>query len=535
MEQKVSDPFEVRCNTCGAPAEFDIVQQVYHCRYCGSDVNAKNAHAKAYDWQEIRRKELASDQEKVEKEIHVCKNCGARVIIPSGEAGGVCEFCGGNLVRGAFTENENMPDVIIPFFLTEAEAKARLKEWADKNKDTKEGRWVSSNINRLKGYYLPYQIVKGPIRCVVSRDQAYSEQKYNCGSFVQRLAVNTSKQLDNLVLDGAEPFDWQGLKPFEFGYITGQNVKLPDISGNEAANRVLREIEEDYRPTVERVMETSGIQLHAQSDSLLSLPALLPVYLFVQGKKMAVVNGQTGRVAVSAGRVKKTYPWVIEPAIMTILAAVMMHLLFWDWELTGMGTIVFGLIFFVGFSNGRGAKIKNMILKGENSRAEREGIRLVMNTDKDLEEKEIEEPVFFETVGGVLRPVKITFSSMARIVVALCSIVVFIGLPDIIAAVCVLLGVEELRNIEWLGSAAWMVLTVPISFILWMSVFRIRLYDHPIVKLIEPDGKLRSVAVDGMKGENAFTPVLEMLGMMPWWALLIIAIILLGSTLAMFP
>lgn len=40
------------------------------------------------------------------------------------------------------------------------------------------------------------------------------------------MAVNTSNQLDNMVLDHAEPFDWKGTVPFEFGYIAGQRVKL---------------------------------------------------------------------------------------------------------------------------------------------------------------------------------------------------------------------------------------------------------------------------------------------------------------------
>lgn len=45
-----------------------------------------------------------------------------------------------------------------------------------KNKRTKEAGWVEKNIKSLKGYYLPYQIVKGPVRCTVFREQAFSDK-----------------------------------------------------------------------------------------------------------------------------------------------------------------------------------------------------------------------------------------------------------------------------------------------------------------------------------------------------------------------
>ena len=99
-----------------------------------------------------------------------------------------------------------MPDLIIPFFITKDEAKQRLKTWADEHRRTPEGKAVLSNMNHFCGYYLPYQIVKGPVNARVSRDGTF--RGYECGGYLEGTAVGTSKQLDNLVLNDMEPFDW---------------------------------------------------------------------------------------------------------------------------------------------------------------------------------------------------------------------------------------------------------------------------------------------------------------------------------------
>lgn len=41
MTEESKNPLEIRCSACGAPAEFDIIHQIYQCRYCGQKVDAK--------------------------------------------------------------------------------------------------------------------------------------------------------------------------------------------------------------------------------------------------------------------------------------------------------------------------------------------------------------------------------------------------------------------------------------------------------------------------------------------------------------
>ena len=66
-------------------------------------------------------------------------------------------------------------------------------------------------------------------------------------------------------------------------------------------------------------MQTTGVRVDVRTEDLSSLSALLPFYYLKEGDLLAVVNGQTGRVAVSGGRKKVSFPWVIEPLLYSII------------------------------------------------------------------------------------------------------------------------------------------------------------------------------------------------------------------------
>ena len=121
-----NQPWAVYCTSCGAPASFDIVHQDYHCHYCGARTDIKEPVKLLGQWRDAHRKSFFEEENAAEG-LHVCSNCGAEVIIPAGEAVGNCEFCGGQFVRRDFAKSDELPEVIIPFVLTEGEKKSQGK------------------------------------------------------------------------------------------------------------------------------------------------------------------------------------------------------------------------------------------------------------------------------------------------------------------------------------------------------------------------------------------------------------------------
>ena len=101
MSETKNNPLAVYCSYCGAPAEYDIVHQEYHCGYCGGTTDIHEPVQRLGEWRDARKKEVLKDKSVAEEKC-VCQNCGAEVVIPEGEAMGNCEFCGGKFARRAF-------------------------------------------------------------------------------------------------------------------------------------------------------------------------------------------------------------------------------------------------------------------------------------------------------------------------------------------------------------------------------------------------------------------------------------------------
>ncbi|MBP5212325.1 MAG: hypothetical protein J6Z30_05655, partial [Pyramidobacter sp.] len=306
-----ASPLGLTCKNCGSPVEFDIVRQSYRCPACGSQRAVEEFPAEVRSWTAQNRARRAAQTAAYPRVELSCPKCAARIVMEEAEAAAKCPFCGTSLIRREFVEQADFPELIIPFRITPDEAKARLRDWAAKNSRKKEAKDVMWALDRLEGFYLPYHLVKGPVRARVTRDS--SDRAFDCGGCMNGLAVNVSSQMDNAVLDAAEPFDWEGLRGFDYGLVAGQKIKLADLDSARTAQRAAGEVEEIFRPAVMRAMQTTGVKVDVSLPDAVSVPALLPMYVLRRGNVTAAVNGQTGRVAVSRAKVKRTYPWVIEP------------------------------------------------------------------------------------------------------------------------------------------------------------------------------------------------------------------------------
>lgn len=523
MSETKNNPLAVYCSYCGAPAEYDIVHQEYHCGYCGGTTDIHEPVQRLGEWRDARKKEVLKDKSVAEEKC-VCQNCGAEVVIPEGEAMGNCEFCGGKFARRAFAASE-LPEVIIPFVLTEDEARARLQEWAQKNQKQEEAKAVLAAIKNLRGYYLPYELIRGPVSAEAERMETFSDYKYHVGGFLNGLAVNTSKQLDNLVLDAMEPFEWTAARTFEFAFIAGQRVKLSDIDAKQTEARVLEEVREGFRPDVEKQLQTTGVTMRMHAGDILRLPALLPAYVLKIGPVLAVVNGQTGRVAVSKAKAEKVLSWLIEPTLMTILVVALMWLWQPNLELAGMTAMVFGAIFFTAFSDGRGEEFRRIVFKTEKSRAERVQSKLSVTQGKDAIEDTTTRAVFMEPVNGEMVPVKMSFYTPFRVIMTLLGAIVFNGLPAICAWMLDFDGVAQYQY-----NGVWMVFTVPVTIILWIAVGRIRIYNYPVFRMILPDGKTKPVKSDNARSTSIWGLIKDLKEIAGWGPFLAVG----GFLLLMF-
>ena len=481
------NPLRVYCKNCGAPAGFDIVRQTYACASCGALTGIQETKEAVFRWRTLQKQSHAVNPAGLTLEEYSCPACGAQIVFERGEASETCDFCGSKLIRKELTEAERMPELIIPFFITPEEARKRMLGWAHEHEDTPEGRSIVSSMGRFQGYYLPYYLIRGPVYGMVTRDG--NNRTYRCAGYLEGTVVNLSQQMDNLTLDGITPFDWSTVHPFEYGYIAGHHVKFSDISDTETDSRIREKTAEDFLSEVEKVMQSSGVCVQVETGNISVASALLPVYFIKSGKLTVVMNGQTGRIAVSQNRTKKSNPWVIEPLVYTLLATGLLSIPYhFELEPLFLFAFVFAAIFFSIMGEGRHSLIRRITIRSEAAKAKREKGELKIEEGNDILRNPYDNtPVFYEkNRRGEDVPVRIRFYSPVRILSIIINVVATVLLPLIIAAAVRLIDISGTSQkfsdgFRPMYGAAWYVFAGLIAIIYFAKGVRKDVYEHPIL------------------------------------------------------
>ncbi|MBE5908640.1 MAG: hypothetical protein E7278_07385 [Lachnospiraceae bacterium] len=480
-EKKIGKLYDIHCPSCGVPAYYDIRTRMYNCSYCGNRVGIDRAKSEHKGFREISKKKMRESIKKFTLQKASCTGCGAQVVFETGEAVANCAFCGRSLVRKAFVNPDIIPELIVPFAITPTEAQDILADWCNKNKWKKEARAIREKIQDLKGFYLPYELVRGPVSCSVFRIEGGSV--YDCGGFIDEVFVNCSKKLDNQLLDAMEPYDLDELHEFDFSYIAGHQVKTVDISEDELIRRIDVEVGEDYKPVIQKTLETKAVGVNVSCKNVLRMPVLLPVYYLAFDGYMAAVNGQTGRVSVRACKESKylILPWWIKAIFATIAgtAGVALGMFLFGAErdlilgASGCLALVLVFVFFAAYSQ---------------QREETYGLetyRKVFHSKTELK-KPVTKPVFFMNIAGKIQEVEIRFTSVLRVIRALAITFGVVFLPVILALI---INGFNFSILNLGGSAVWFCIAVPLAPVFLIKYGRMDIYDNPWIYMIGENGQ----------------------------------------------
>ena len=497
MEQKnKSKLYDIHCHSCGGPAKYEIKSHYYKCQYCGSKVGISEAIQAHQGFRSIQKQKMHESLSKFELQKAVCTGCGAEVIFDKGDAIAHCAFCGRELVREEFVKLKNIPELIIPFSITKDEAKTLLLEWCSKNHLKDEAKALKVQAENITGCYLPYELVKGPVYCYAERIDGGNI--YNCEGFVDEVFVNCSKNLDNLLLDGMEPYNLEELIEFDFAYVAGHQVKTSDITGDELKSRINDEVTESYKPVVQKTFEAKAVDIGIASGDLVRMPVLLPVYYISFGNYMAAVNGQTGKVSVRAIKESHYYilPWWFKAIGSTVMmtALITLGMKFFGAEkglITEVALIFGGFFLIVMLTAYADTKQKwfrvqsrRRIFTSKGGPYIRQGKKLVQS-EKELKRPETK-PMFFMKINGREEHVALKFTTFFRLIRMFAIAIAVIFLPVIFALI---INGFKFKQINLGGSAVWFCLAVPLTPVFVVKYGRMGLYDNPWIYIIDENGK----------------------------------------------
>lgn len=336
------------CKNCGAELYFDPKRGTMHCDYCGSDFDPaeydfKPGEAEAEDStipqaaadEEVQSAGVGEQQTAAAGEgaqatddsmsledlvVYKCPNCGAEVITSQKTVATTCVYCNRAITLTGNVKGEFRPDYVLPFEKDRSEVERAYRNLCSKSILTPRLFTKEAAIKKIKGMYIPYWLfsfegqaaldIRGKnIRVFrtgdteITETSNYAIREAGRGSFT-RIPADALKEMDNLMMDSIEPFDFSKLKPFNPAYLTGFYTQRWDDTASENEPRAKSRAKKALSEEVARragtyttsFIEQENYQWKEQKAESVMLPVWM-MYTEYRGKNYIFgMNGQTGKM-----------------------------------------------------------------------------------------------------------------------------------------------------------------------------------------------------------------------------------------------
>lgn len=325
------------CNACGSDLRYAPGTHVLQCDHCGAEQQI--SHRGVWRKKSIREQDFRKAVNNQLPELDMeelrtvsCENCGAHVEFEPDSHAAECPFCATPVVTDTRTDRQIKPKAVLPFELSERDARAKMTQWLGRLWFAPNGlRQFARKGRKLQGIYVPYwtydaqtssdytgqrgtvYYVSQRVAVTVNGRREYRNKQVakirwtpvrgQVDRFFDDVLVLGSKNLPKEYTDALAPWDLSALVPYRPEYLAGfraqsYTVKL-DEGYNEARdymNRmIVRDVKFDIGGDRQRI---SG--LDTDVGTLTFKHVLLPVWMAAykyRGKTYRfVVNGRTGNV-----------------------------------------------------------------------------------------------------------------------------------------------------------------------------------------------------------------------------------------------
>ena len=321
-----------KCPACSGPLRYDGKSDRMVCDYCDSVFGVAYIEALYQNPEEGRKeptKENVPDHWDMESsegfterdgiKAYNCPSCGAELLCDETTAALSCPYCDNPTIIPAALSGALKPDLILPFKLDKAAAKAALLKHFKGKKLLPKMFSEENHIDEIKGIYVPYWLFDveargeaeysgNKVRTYSDRDYTYTETRVyeleRCGRVAfDNIPADASEKLSDQLMESLEPFDMSQAVDFKTAYLTGFFADKYDVPTEACKQRVN-----------DRVRETVLDMLHDTTSSYVAVTekrsrvrigngkakyVLLPVWLLNttwHGEKYTfAMNGQTGK------------------------------------------------------------------------------------------------------------------------------------------------------------------------------------------------------------------------------------------------
>jgi DNA-directed RNA polymerase subunit RPC12/RpoP len=326
------------CAQCGAQLRYAPGQTSLTCGHCGhvqaivSETLWQRAAAlRELDLAKGLRDDLAS-ADMVEVRTSSCPNCGAQVEITGATHATECPFCATPVVLDTGSHRIIKPQAVLPFLLTEAEARKAMIAWMGSLwfapgtllEYARKGRamtgiytpfWTfdADTASRYSGqrgeYYYETRTVSVRVngRTEQRQEQVRHTRWYPASGRVARefddVLVMASQSLPQRLGNELTPWDLGKLVPYSPEYLAGfqaEGYTVPLAAGHaQARERMADVIRSDVRRDIggdEQRISNIDTDWRDETFKHILLPVWMAAYKYNGKSYRFVVNGQTGEV-----------------------------------------------------------------------------------------------------------------------------------------------------------------------------------------------------------------------------------------------
>lgn len=337
------------CAQCGANLRFTPGQSRLTCQYCGHEQAIPDADAEsrqhaltALDLQTALANHLPPEEIE-EIRVLACPNCGAQIEVSEQTHSSECPFCATPVVTDTGTHRQIKPQALVPFRLTEPEAREAMKKWL-------KGLWFAPNglaayarkDKRLNGMYVPYWSFDAftvsqysgerGTHYYVSVSDGKGGTRQERRTRWRRVSGRVQRQFHDMLIMAAEslprkyvralePWLLNELVPYAPSYLSGFRAEAYTVElapGHDMAKARMQEvIRQDVRRDIggdEQRIHSVSTQHSDEKFKHLMLPIWMAAYRYRDKSYRFVVNAQTGKV-------RGERPWSVWKIAFAVLLA----------------------------------------------------------------------------------------------------------------------------------------------------------------------------------------------------------------------
>jgi LSD1 subclass zinc finger protein len=333
---------QLACEQCGAVLAYAPGTESLKCAYCGhvNPIRPVLTEIVEHCLDTALADGLGTAPVEETRTVK-CASCAAEFTFDADRHAGSCPFCGHSIVKDTGVHRQIKPAALLPFLLTEREARDKVKTWlaALWFAPTKLKTYARSE-GRLAGVYLPYWTFDSRTRTrysgrrgdyytvpmqvrtnvngrMVTQTRHVQKVRWRPASgevrrFFDDVLVLASRSLPAWMTERLEPWDLLGLKPYTPEYVAGFQAEAYQLGLEEcfaeAAKKMRDVITMDVRSAIGGdVQEVHRLDIE-HSDRRFKhvlLPCWLGAYLFGGKSYHLCVNARTGQV-----QGERPYSWL---------------------------------------------------------------------------------------------------------------------------------------------------------------------------------------------------------------------------------